>query len=63
MEVVMTNLLHRIGCHLDLILVSVTLGTLLIMLVRFTISLSFGSISDWFLSATIPLAVMNLAVL
>lgn len=41
----------------------VTLGTLLMLLVGFISSLPFDSISDWFLVATIPLAVMNLPVL
>lgn len=41
----------------------VVLGTLLMLLVGFTTSLPFASISDWFLAATIPLAVMNLPVL
>lgn len=35
------------------------LGTLLMLLVGFTSSLPFASISDWFLVATIPLAVMT----
>jgi fluoroquinolone transport system permease protein len=37
----------------------VVLGTLLMLLVGFTTSLPFASISDWFLAATIPLAVMT----
>ncbi|MBX9639832.1 MAG: ABC transporter permease [Mycobacteriaceae bacterium] len=41
----------------------VTLGTLLMLLVGFISSLPFASISDWFLTATIPLAVLNLPVL
>jgi fluoroquinolone transport system permease protein len=39
------------------------LGTLLMLLVGFTTSLPYASISDWFLAATIPLAAMNLPVL
>ncbi len=35
------------------------LGTLLMLLVGFGSSLPFASISDWFLAATIPLAVMT----
>ena len=38
----------------------VILGTLLMLLVGFATSLPFASISDWFLAATIPLAVMSL---
>lgn len=39
--------------------VAVVLGTLLMLLIGFTTSLPFASISDWFLVATIPLAVMT----
>jgi fluoroquinolone transport system permease protein len=39
--------------------VAVVLGTLLMLLVGFATSLPFASISDWFLAATIPLAVMT----
>ena len=35
------------------------LGTLLMLLVGFISSLPFASVSDWFLAATIPLAVMT----
>ena len=38
---------------------AVVLGTLLMLLVGFITSLPFASISDWFLVATIPLAVMT----
>ena len=41
----------------------VVLGTLLMLLVGFTSSLPFASVSDWFLAATIPLAILNLPVL
>lgn len=43
---------------LPLVLATV-LGTLLMLLVGFTSSLPFASVSDWFLVATIPLAVMT----
>lgn len=46
-----------------LLAVGAVLGTLLMLLVGFTTSLPFASISDWFLAATIPLAVMTLPVL
>jgi fluoroquinolone transport system permease protein len=36
----------------------VALGTLLMLLVGFLSSLPFHSVSDWFLAATVPLAVM-----
>lgn len=41
-------------------ILGVILGTLLMLLVGFATSLPFASISDWFLAATIPLAVMSL---
>jgi fluoroquinolone transport system permease protein len=37
----------------------VILGTLLMLLVGFITSLPFTSVSDWFISATVPLAVMT----
>lgn len=36
----------------------VVLGTLLMLVVGFITSLPFGSVTDWFLAATLPLAVM-----
>ena len=47
--------------HIDLIplVAGVVLGTLLMLLVGFVSSLPFASISDWFLAATIPLAVLT----
>jgi fluoroquinolone transport system permease protein len=61
--VTVTVIVHGPG-HLSVaLLVGVTLGTLLMLLVGFTSSLPFASVSDWFLAATIPLAVMNLPVL
>ncbi|KUH98574.1 fluoroquinolone transporter permease [Mycolicibacterium acapulense] len=40
-------------------IVGVLLGTLLMLLVGFITSLPFTSVSDWFMSATVPLAVMT----
>ena len=37
----------------------IVLGTMLMLLVGFASSLPFASISDWFLAATIPLAVLT----
>ncbi len=54
---------HGFSYHLAPMLAGVVLGTLLMLLVGFTTSLPFDSVSDWFLAATIPLAVMNLPVL
>lgn len=57
--VVVPTISHGFGFQpLPLVLATV-LGTLLMLLVGFTTSLPFASISDWFLAATIPLAVMT----
>ena len=50
---------HGFGYHPLPLVVATVLGTLLMLLVGFTTSLPFASISDWFLAATIPLAVMT----
>lgn len=61
--VTVTVVVHGPG-HVSVgLLVGVVLGTLLMLLVGFTTSLPFASVSDWFLAATIPLAVMNLPIL
>lgn len=41
----------------------VLLGALIMLLTGFVTSLPFASISDWFLSATIPLALLSLPIL
>jgi fluoroquinolone transport system permease protein len=61
--VVVTSAAHGSAYHAVPMVVGVAVGTLLMLLVGFTTSLPFGSISDWFLAATIPLAVMNLPIL
>ncbi|MGV0741254.1 fluoroquinolone export ABC transporter permease subunit [Mycolicibacterium sp. XJ870] len=40
------------------LILGVVLGTLLMLMVGFITSLPFASVTDWFLAATIPLAVM-----
>ena len=45
------------------LVVGVVLGTLVMLLVGFISSLPFASVTDWFLAATIPLAVLSLPVL
>jgi fluoroquinolone transport system permease protein len=45
------------------LVVGLVLGTLVMLLVGFISSLPFGSVTDWFLAATIPLAVLSLPVL
>ena len=57
--VVVPTISHGFGYRPLPLVVAVVLGTLLMLLVGFTTSLPFASISDWFLAATIPLAVMT----
>ena len=57
--VVVPLISHDFGYHPLPLVVATVLGTLLMLLVGFTSSLPFTSISDWFLVATIPLAVMT----
>lgn len=61
--VVVVSIAHGFAYHPAPMILAVTLGTLLMLLVGFTTSLPFNSISDWFLVATVPLAVLNLPVL
>lgn len=61
--IVVATLAHGFAYHLLPLLTGVILGTLLMLMVGFTTSLPFTSVSDWFLAATVPLAVMNLPVL
>jgi fluoroquinolone transport system permease protein len=61
--VVVVSIAHGSAYHLAPMVAGVALGTLVMLVVGFTTSLPFASISDWFLAATIPLAVMNLPVL
>jgi fluoroquinolone transport system permease protein len=60
---VVATIAHRFAYRPVPLALGVVLGTLLMLLVGFTSSLPFASISDWFLAATIPLAVMTLPVL
>ena len=57
--VVVPVISHGPGFELLPLVIATVLGTLLMLLVGFTSSLPFASISDWFLAATIPLAVMT----
>jgi fluoroquinolone transport system permease protein len=41
----------------------VVLGTLVMLLTGFISSLPFASVTDWFLAATVPLAVLSLPIL
>lgn len=49
--------------HLAALTAGVVLGTLVMLLAGFASSLPFSSVSDWFLSTTVPLAVLSLPVL
>nr|WP_221220139.1 fluoroquinolone transporter permease [Mycolicibacterium sp. BK634] len=57
--VVVPTISHGLGYQLFPLAMGTVLGTLLMLLVGFTTSLPFASISDWFLAATIPLAVLT----
>ena len=61
--VVVATVAHGLAYQVVPLVLGVTLGTLLMLLVGFCTSLPFVSISDWFLAATLPLAVMNLPIL
>jgi fluoroquinolone transport system permease protein len=55
---VVATVVHGFDYHLAPLVSGVTLGTLLMLLVGFITSLPFASVTDWFLAATIPLAIM-----
>ncbi|OCB20835.1 fluoroquinolone transporter permease [Mycobacterium malmoense] len=61
--VAVVTVAHGRSYHPVPMVLGVLLGTLSMLLVGFVSALPFASISDWFLAATIPLAVMNLPVL
>jgi len=55
---------HRgFAFHLAPLVVGVVLGTLVFLMTGFISSLPFSSVTDWFLAATIPLAVLSLPIL
>jgi len=55
---------HRgFAFHLAPLVVGVVLGTLVFLMTGFISSLPFASVTDWFLAATIPLAVLSLPIL
>ncbi len=56
---VVPTIAHGFGYRPIPLVAGVVLGTLLMLLVGFASSLPFASISDWFLVATIPLAVLT----
>jgi fluoroquinolone transport system permease protein len=55
---VVATVVHGFDYHLAPLVSGVILGTLLMLLVGFITSLPFASVTDWFLVATIPLAIM-----
>ncbi|WP_016720328.1 fluoroquinolone export ABC transporter permease subunit, partial [Mycobacterium tuberculosis] len=52
------TIVHGLGYHLLPLVAGIVLGTLLMLLVGFSSSLPFASVTDWFLAAVIPLAIM-----
>jgi fluoroquinolone transport system permease protein len=56
--VLVVTLAHGLDYHLLPLLAGVVLGTLLMLLVGFITSLPFASVTDWFMAATLPLAMM-----
>ena len=61
--VVVVIVTHGAGAHLLSVVAGVALGTVIMLLAGFTSSLPFESVSDWFLSTTVPLAVLALPIL
>ncbi|GAB3235672.1 fluoroquinolone export ABC transporter permease subunit [Mycolicibacterium hippocampi] len=60
---VVVGLTHGVGAEMVTVVAGVVLGTLVMLLAGFVSSLPFSSVSDWFLSTTVPLAVLALPVL
>lgn len=56
--VVVATIVHGLGYHLLPLVAGIVLGTLLMLLVGFSSSLPFASVTDWFLAAVIPLVIM-----
>jgi fluoroquinolone transport system permease protein len=62
--VTVATIAHRgFAFHLVPLVVGVVLGTLVFLMAGFISSLPFASVTDWFLAATIPLAVLSLPIL
>jgi fluoroquinolone transport system permease protein len=60
---VVPTIAHGFAYHVVPLVVGVVLGTLVMLLVGFISSLPFASVTDWFLAATVPLAVLSLPIL
>lgn len=56
--IVVVTLAHGFDYYLLPLVTGVVLGTLLMLLVGFITSLPFASVTDWFLAAIFPLAIM-----
>jgi fluoroquinolone transport system permease protein len=61
--VTVATIAHGFAYHMVPLMVAVVLGTLVMLLAGFISSLPFASVTDWFLAATIPLAVLSLPIL
>ncbi|MCH9668060.1 MAG: fluoroquinolone transporter permease [Actinomycetia bacterium] len=51
------------GVYLLPVVAGLALGTLVMLLVGFASALPFSSVSDWFLSTTVPMVILSLPVL
>jgi fluoroquinolone transport system permease protein len=60
---VVPTIAHGFAYHVIPLVVGVVLGTLVMLLAGFISSLPFASVTDWFLAATLPLAVLSLPIL
>jgi fluoroquinolone transport system permease protein len=61
--VTVATIAHGFAYHPVPLVVGVVLGTLVMLLTGFLSALPFTSVTDWFLAATLPLAVLSLPVL
>lgn len=61
--VTVVTVAHGLHYRLLPLLGGILLGTIIMLLTGFVTSLPFASVSSWFLSSTIPLALMNLPIL
>jgi fluoroquinolone transport system permease protein len=61
--VVVATITHGTHYQVGSVIVGVVFATLLMLLAGFISSLPFSSISDWFLAATVPLAILMLPIL
>ena len=61
--VAVATIAHGFAYHLVPLVAGVVLGTLVMLLAGFISSMPFASVTDWFLAATVPLAVLSLPIL